>query len=111
MPKWEDIRDDLFEAVISVQPALSKEQQEQIVVFMQSRGHNMVWNAIRYVPGYHCRAIVKALCKSSRSASLLKSPSFPHLQQRNTYYSKPLQPRQQLLRDFKASNSPSSFIL
>ncbi|KAM7209537.1 hypothetical protein V8F20_000275 [Naviculisporaceae sp. PSN 640] len=47
MPKWEDIRDDLFEAVISVQPSLTKEQQDQVVVFMQSRGHNMVWNAIR----------------------------------------------------------------
>lgn len=55
MPKWEDIRDDLFEAVISVQPSLTKEQQEQIVVFMQARGHNMVWNAIRYVPSHHDR--------------------------------------------------------
>ncbi|KAM7183460.1 hypothetical protein V8F33_013570 [Rhypophila sp. PSN 637] len=46
MPKWEEIRDDLFEAIMAVQPALGKEQQEQVVVFMQSRGHNMVWNAI-----------------------------------------------------------------
>ncbi|KAK4214036.1 hypothetical protein QBC37DRAFT_315229 [Rhypophila decipiens] len=54
MPKWEEIRDDLFEAIMAVQPALGKEQQEQVVVFMQSRGHNMVWNAIRYVTARTC---------------------------------------------------------
>lgn len=49
MPKWEDIRDDLFEAVMSVYPPLQKEQQERIIAMMRKRGHNMGWNAIRYV--------------------------------------------------------------
>jgi len=49
MPKWEEIRDDLFEAVMMVQAPLNKDQQDDIVRIMQARGHNMVWNAIRYV--------------------------------------------------------------
>ncbi|KAK4241351.1 hypothetical protein C8A03DRAFT_12384 [Achaetomium macrosporum] len=49
MPKWEDIRDDLFEAIIRVQPPIDKEQQAEIVKIMQARGHDMGWNAIRYV--------------------------------------------------------------
>lgn len=53
MPKWEDIREDLFEAIIQVQAPLSKDQQEQVVQIMQARGHNMGWNAIRYVPRRH----------------------------------------------------------
>lgn len=48
MPKWEEIRDDLFEAVIQVQPPLSKDQQAEVVRIMNERGHDMVWNAIRY---------------------------------------------------------------
>lgn len=49
MPRWDEIRDDLFEAIIQVQPAISKEQQMEIVRIMQARGHDMGWNAIRYV--------------------------------------------------------------
>ncbi|KAK3387013.1 hypothetical protein B0H63DRAFT_521091 [Podospora didyma] len=47
MPRWEEIRDDLFEAIMQVQGPLSKEQQEEIVRIMRDRGHDMVWNAIR----------------------------------------------------------------
>ncbi|GAB1313054.1 hypothetical protein MFIFM68171_03264 [Madurella fahalii] len=50
MPKWEEIRDDLFEAVIQVQPPLSKDQQAEVERIMNERGHDMVWNAIR-MPG------------------------------------------------------------
>ncbi len=50
MPKWEDIRDDLFEAIIQANPPISKEQQVEIVATMNARGHDMGWNAIRYVP-------------------------------------------------------------
>ncbi|KAK3304403.1 uncharacterized protein B0T15DRAFT_494866 [Chaetomium strumarium] len=49
MPKWEDIRDDLFEAIVRVQPPIDKEQQAEIVEILKSRGHDMGWNAIRYV--------------------------------------------------------------
>ncbi len=50
MPKWEDIRDDLFEAIVQANPPISKEQQVEIVATMKARGHDMGWNAIRYVP-------------------------------------------------------------
>ncbi|KAL2127749.1 hypothetical protein VTI74DRAFT_10230 [Chaetomium olivicolor] len=50
MHRWEDIRDDLFEAVMQVQPPLNKDQQAEIVSIMKTKGHDMVWNAIRYVP-------------------------------------------------------------
>ncbi|KAK4133008.1 hypothetical protein BT67DRAFT_364566, partial [Trichocladium antarcticum] len=50
MPRWEDMRDDLFGAVVSVQPAMSKAQQDEVVEIMRSRGHDMGWNAIR-MPG------------------------------------------------------------
>jgi hypothetical protein len=49
MPKWEDIREDLFEAVMQVHPAMNKEQQADVVRLMRSKGHDMGWNAIRYV--------------------------------------------------------------
>jgi len=49
MPRWEDIRDDLFEAIIAVQAPLSQEQKDEIVRIMHDRGHPMVWNAIRCV--------------------------------------------------------------
>ena len=52
MPKWEDIRDDLFEAIIQANPPISKEQQVEIVATMNARGHDMGWNAIRYVPPF-----------------------------------------------------------
>ncbi|KAK4043592.1 hypothetical protein C8A01DRAFT_32322 [Parachaetomium inaequale] len=49
MPRWEDIREDLFEAIIQVHPAINKEQQAEIVEIMKAKGHDMGWNAIRYV--------------------------------------------------------------
>lgn len=49
MVRWEEIRDDLFEAVMQVQGPLTKEQQNQIVDYMKAHGHDMGWNAIRYV--------------------------------------------------------------
>ncbi|EAQ83835.1 predicted protein [Chaetomium globosum CBS 148.51] len=47
MPKWEEIREDLFEAVMQVHPAMNKEQQADVVRIMRSKGHEMGWNAIR----------------------------------------------------------------
>jgi hypothetical protein len=49
MPRWEDIRDDLFEAIIQAHPPINKEQQADIVKHMRDKGHDMGWNAIRYV--------------------------------------------------------------
>lgn len=49
MAKWEEIRDDLFEAIIQVQPTINKEQQADVVKIMRARGHDTSWNAIRYV--------------------------------------------------------------
>ncbi|KAL2171639.1 hypothetical protein VTG60DRAFT_2207 [Thermothelomyces hinnuleus] len=49
MPKWEDIREDLFEAIMQVHPPINKEQQADIVRIMREKGHDMGWNAIRYV--------------------------------------------------------------
>ncbi|KAK0705121.1 hypothetical protein B0H67DRAFT_450896, partial [Lasiosphaeris hirsuta] len=48
MVKWEDIREDLFEATLTVLLPLTKEQQEDIVRFMNERGHQTNWNAIRF---------------------------------------------------------------
>ncbi|KAJ4307039.1 hypothetical protein N0V88_000414 [Collariella sp. IMI 366227] len=48
MPRWEDIRDDLFEAVMQVHPAINRDQQVEIVKVMKAKGHDMAWNAIRY---------------------------------------------------------------
>jgi hypothetical protein len=46
---YEDIKADLMEAIYHVtNPLIAKEQQAEVVEFMQSRGHDMVWNAIRY---------------------------------------------------------------
>ena len=48
MPKFEEVKGDLFEAIYLVsQPALTIEQKEEIVAIMKERGHDMVWNAIR----------------------------------------------------------------
>ncbi|KAK4455599.1 hypothetical protein QBC34DRAFT_70936 [Podospora aff. communis PSN243] len=49
MARWDDIRDDLFNAYVAVSPPLNSEQQEEIVRIMKARGHDMVWNAIRYI--------------------------------------------------------------
>ncbi|KAL2263270.1 hypothetical protein VTK26DRAFT_7535 [Humicola hyalothermophila] len=50
MVKWDEIRDDLFEAILSVNPPLQKEQQDRIVAMMNKRGHQIGWNAIRTWP-------------------------------------------------------------
>jgi hypothetical protein len=47
--RWEDIRDDLIQGLVNVFPPLNKEQQNDIVAFLQARGHDIVWNALRYV--------------------------------------------------------------
>jgi hypothetical protein len=49
MAKWDNIRDDLFEAIIQVMGTINKEQQTEIVNIMRAKGHDMGWNAIRYV--------------------------------------------------------------
>jgi hypothetical protein len=47
--KSEDIKADLMEAIYLVlNPTITKEHQLEIVSFMKARGHDMVWNAIRY---------------------------------------------------------------
>ena len=49
MPRWDDIKGDLFEAVYTVlKPSLNKDEQDAIVNFMKARGHDMTWIAIRY---------------------------------------------------------------
>ncbi|KAG7285097.1 hypothetical protein NEMBOFW57_009717 [Staphylotrichum longicolle] len=47
MPKWEEIRDDVFEAIIQVLPPISKEQQAEILAMLQAKGHVVTWNAVR----------------------------------------------------------------
>lgn len=64
MAKWEEIRDDLFEAIIQVQPTINKEQQAEIVKIMRVRGHDTSWNAIRYVY-YACQSWDRSLAASS----------------------------------------------
>lgn len=49
MARWEEIRDDLIDAIITVHGPFTKEDQTAITKTMNERGHNMVWNAIRYV--------------------------------------------------------------
>ncbi|KAL2180003.1 uncharacterized protein P884DRAFT_267655 [Thermothelomyces heterothallicus CBS 202.75] len=59
MPKWEDIREDLFEAIMQVHPPINKEQQGDIVRIMREKGHDMGWNAIRYVlVGFGCISLL-----------------------------------------------------
>jgi hypothetical protein len=64
MAKWEEIRDDLFEAIIQVQPTINKEQQADIVKIMRARGHDTSWNAIRYVY-YTCQSWDENLAANS----------------------------------------------
>ncbi|KAL1841419.1 hypothetical protein VTJ49DRAFT_7096 [Mycothermus thermophilus] len=49
MARWEDIREDLFEIILQVFGTIEKDKQAQIVEKMKARGHDMNWNAIRYV--------------------------------------------------------------
>ncbi|KAK3392626.1 hypothetical protein B0T20DRAFT_456081 [Sordaria brevicollis] len=44
--KWEDIRDDLFQAYIYAAGPITTDMQASIEEFMQSRGHEIRWNAI-----------------------------------------------------------------
>ncbi|KAK3343898.1 hypothetical protein B0T25DRAFT_521960 [Lasiosphaeria hispida] len=46
MARWEELRDDLFEATLSVFLPLTRDQQDAVVQFMNQRGHNTNWNAI-----------------------------------------------------------------
>lgn len=55
MARWEDIRDDLFEAIIQIQPTINRDQQAEIVKILRARGHDTSWNAIRYVC-YTCQS-------------------------------------------------------
>lgn len=48
MVRWEDVRDDLLDAVMQVAPAFTREQQDQIVTILNERGHGVTWNAMRY---------------------------------------------------------------
>jgi hypothetical protein len=43
MPKFEDIKGDLFEVIYLVaQPSLTPEQKDEIVAIMKARGYDMV---------------------------------------------------------------------
>jgi hypothetical protein len=77
MPKWEDIREDLFEAIIQVHPPINKEQQVEIVAAMRARGHDMGWNAIRYVAQYSAVVVVLVLARRHRPSECGKAGSIP----------------------------------
>jgi hypothetical protein len=49
MPKkFEEVKADLFEAIYLVaQPSLTQEQKDEVISILRSRGHDMVWNAVR----------------------------------------------------------------
>jgi hypothetical protein len=47
MPTFEEIKDDLLDAIYQVAQPLTAEQKNEVVAILKSRGHNMVWNAIR----------------------------------------------------------------
>ncbi|KAB5585789.1 hypothetical protein GE09DRAFT_1048832 [Coniochaeta sp. 2T2.1] len=47
MPTLGEIKDDLLDAIYQVAQPLTPEQKDQVVAILQSRGHDMVWNAIR----------------------------------------------------------------
>jgi hypothetical protein len=89
MVKWEDVQDDLLEAVVAVTPPLSKEQQEQIVGIMTARGHNLTWNAIRYDLLLPPKALHSLLsCLQSPTLTLVLPPRFSFLLQ-NSYHHSP----------------------
>jgi len=47
MVRFQDIKEDLFEAICTIlKPTLTKEQQDDVVAFMRARGHDMTWSAI-----------------------------------------------------------------
>ncbi|KAH6621221.1 hypothetical protein B0J18DRAFT_466829 [Chaetomium sp. MPI-SDFR-AT-0129] len=47
MARWEDIREDLFEAILQAQVPITKDQQAEIVKIMKEKGYDISWNAIR----------------------------------------------------------------
>jgi hypothetical protein len=47
MPTFEEIKDDLLEAIYQVAQPLTQEQKDEVVSNLKSRGHDMGWNAIR----------------------------------------------------------------
>jgi hypothetical protein len=48
MPKFVEMKTDLFEAIYTIAtPSIQPEQKDEIVAFMNARGHEMTWNAIR----------------------------------------------------------------
>lgn len=47
MPSFEEIKDDLLDAIYHVAQPLTPEQKDEVVSILKSRGHDMVWNAIR----------------------------------------------------------------
>ena len=49
MVRWEDVREDLLDAILQVMGPLTREQQDGIVATLNERGHNVTWNAMRYV--------------------------------------------------------------
>ena len=51
MVRWEDVREDLLDAMLQVSMPLTRDQQESIVAILNERGHNVTWNAMRYVRG------------------------------------------------------------
>ncbi|KAK0651356.1 hypothetical protein B0T16DRAFT_453833 [Cercophora newfieldiana] len=96
MPRWDEIRDDLFEAYIAVSPPLTKEQQEELTGIMRARGHDMVWNAIRYL-------LVPSLLQRGSSFS-----TFPEPVMGNTTHSWTAEAEQDLLRVLNTYYRPNA---
>ncbi|KAK0740661.1 hypothetical protein B0T18DRAFT_431933 [Schizothecium vesticola] len=48
MVRWEDVREDLLDAMLQVSMPLTRDQQDSIVAILNERGHNVTWNAMRY---------------------------------------------------------------
>ncbi|KAL2116823.1 hypothetical protein VTJ04DRAFT_8991 [Mycothermus thermophilus] len=47
MPKWNELRGDLFEVFLELHGLPDKDQQEKIIEKLKARGHETTWNAIR----------------------------------------------------------------
>ena len=50
MVRIEDVAQDLLAAVMMVIPHFTSDQQDEITKIVRERGHDLTWNAIRYVP-------------------------------------------------------------
>ncbi|KAK1832735.1 hypothetical protein QBC39DRAFT_433035 [Podospora conica] len=46
MVRWEDVREDLLDALMQVTLPLTREQQDNIVAILNERGHQVTWNAM-----------------------------------------------------------------